>query len=119
MQLKGKGREKRKAFIRSITKKGSKFACNDETTSENLEVITTPEASWAYEFVKARILFEISERTECIANNLVQELNLNKSYMSRILRKFREGRINREKTLNILKSRKFLLKKKKSIIYYI
>jgi hypothetical protein len=27
-------------------------ACNDETTSKNPEVITTSEASWAYEFVK-------------------------------------------------------------------
>jgi hypothetical protein len=27
-------------------------ACNDETTSKNSEVITTSEASWAYEFVK-------------------------------------------------------------------
>jgi hypothetical protein len=27
-------------------------ACNNETTSENPEVITTSEASWAYEFVK-------------------------------------------------------------------
>ena len=26
-------------------------ACNNETTSENPEVITTSEASWAYEFV--------------------------------------------------------------------
>ena len=85
MHSKVKGRKRRKEFIRSITKEGSKFACNDETTSENPEVITTSEASWAYEFVKARILFEISERTECIANNLVQELNLDKSYMSRII----------------------------------
>jgi hypothetical protein len=27
-------------------------ACNDETTSKNPELITTSEASWAYEFVK-------------------------------------------------------------------
>jgi hypothetical protein len=27
-------------------------ACNDEITSKNPEVITTTEASWAYEFVK-------------------------------------------------------------------
>jgi hypothetical protein len=85
MHSKVKGRKRRTEFIRSITKKDSKFACNDETTSENPEVITTSEASWAYEFVKARILFEISERTECIVNNLVQKLNLDKSYMSRII----------------------------------
>ena len=36
--IKRKGGKKRKAFIGSITKKGSKFACNDETTSENLEI---------------------------------------------------------------------------------
>jgi hypothetical protein len=45
MHSKVKGRKRRKEFIRSITKKDSKFACNDETTSENPEVITTSEAS--------------------------------------------------------------------------
>lgn len=50
-----------------------------------------------YSLTEARILFEISERTECIANNLVQELNIDRSYMSRILRKFeREGLIKKK-----------------------
>lgn len=54
---------------------------------------------------EARILFEISERTECIANNLVQELNIDRSYLSRILRKFeREGLI--EKKSSPIDSRK-------------
>lgn len=57
---------------------------------------------------EARILFEISERTECIANNLVQELNIDRSYLSRILRKFeREGLI--EKKSSPIDSRKNLL----------
>ena len=39
-----------------------------------------------YSLIEARVLFEISERTKCIANNLVQELNIDRSYMSIILR---------------------------------
>lgn len=67
-----------------------------------------------YSLTEARILFEISERTECIANNLVQELNIDRSYMSRILRKFeREGLI--EKKSSAADSRKnFLFVTKKS-----
>ncbi|ACA40116.1 winged helix-turn-helix transcriptional regulator [Lysinibacillus sphaericus] len=61
-----------------------------------------------YSLTEARILFEISERTECIANNLVQELNIDRSYLSRILRKFeREGLI--EKKSSPIDSRKNLL----------
>ncbi|MFJ7979058.1 MarR family winged helix-turn-helix transcriptional regulator [Lysinibacillus xylanilyticus] len=61
-----------------------------------------------YSLTEARILFEISERTECIANNLVQELNIDRSYLSRILRKFeREGLI--EKKGSPIDSRKNLL----------
>ncbi|MCD8796611.1 MarR family winged helix-turn-helix transcriptional regulator [Mammaliicoccus sciuri] len=41
-----------------------------------------------YSLTETRILFEISERTDCIANNIVQELNIDRSYMSRIIRKF-------------------------------
>ncbi|TQR24864.1 MarR family transcriptional regulator [Lysinibacillus sphaericus] len=61
-----------------------------------------------YSLTEARILFEISERTECIANNLVQELKIDRSYLSRILRKFeREGLI--EKKNSPIDSRKNLL----------
>ncbi|XLP25404.1 MarR family winged helix-turn-helix transcriptional regulator (plasmid) [Bacillus toyonensis] len=61
-----------------------------------------------YSLTETRILFEISERTECIANNLVQELNIDRSYMSRILRRFeKEGLI--EKRSSIKDSRKNLL----------
>lgn len=61
-----------------------------------------------YSLTEARILFEISERNECIANNLVQELNIDRSYMSRILRKFeREGLI--EKKNSPIDSRKNIL----------
>ncbi|MEB4819855.1 MarR family winged helix-turn-helix transcriptional regulator [Bacillus thuringiensis] len=61
-----------------------------------------------YSLTETRILFEISERTECIANNLVQELNIDRSYMSRILRRFeKKGLI--EKRSSIKDSRKNLL----------
>ncbi|MCR8852524.1 MarR family winged helix-turn-helix transcriptional regulator [Lysinibacillus fusiformis] len=61
-----------------------------------------------YSLTEARILFEISERTECIANNLVQKLNIDRSYLSRILHKFeREGLI--EKKSSPIDSRKNLL----------
>ncbi|PEP98185.1 MarR family winged helix-turn-helix transcriptional regulator [Bacillus toyonensis] len=61
-----------------------------------------------YSLTEARILFEISERTECIANNLVQELNIDRSYMSRILRKFEREELI-EKKSSIKDSRKNLL----------
>ncbi|UAL54405.1 MarR family winged helix-turn-helix transcriptional regulator [Metabacillus dongyingensis] len=61
-----------------------------------------------YSLTEARILFEISERTECIANNLVQELNIDRSYMSRILRKLEREALIKKKS-SILDSRKNLL----------
>ncbi|MCR6850249.1 MarR family winged helix-turn-helix transcriptional regulator [Bacillus sp. IBL03825] len=71
-----------------------------------------------YSLTETRILFEISERTECIANNLVQELNIDRSYMSRISRRFeKEGLI--EKRNSIKDSRKnflFLTKKGEELL---
>ncbi|MGH0599803.1 MarR family winged helix-turn-helix transcriptional regulator [Bacillus mycoides] len=61
-----------------------------------------------YSLTETRILFEISERTECIANNLVQELNIDRSYMSRILRRFDKEELI-EKRSSINDSRKNLL----------
>ncbi|PFD44121.1 MarR family transcriptional regulator [Bacillus cereus] len=61
-----------------------------------------------YSLTEARILFEISERTEGIANNLVQELNIDRSYMSRILRRFEKEELI-EKRSSIKDSRKNLL----------
>lgn len=61
-----------------------------------------------YSLIEARILFEISERTECIANNLVQELNIDRSYMSRILRKLEREELI-EKKSSIKDSRKNFL----------
>ncbi|GAA0414516.1 MAG: MarR family winged helix-turn-helix transcriptional regulator [Bacillota bacterium] len=51
-----------------------------------------------YSLTEARILFEISEETECIANNLVQKLNMDKSYMSRILRKLEKEALIEKKS---------------------
>ncbi|EMI9087419.1 MULTISPECIES: MarR family winged helix-turn-helix transcriptional regulator [Bacillus] len=61
-----------------------------------------------YSLTEARILFEISERTDCIANNLVQELNIDRSYMSRIIRRFEKEELI-EKRISIKDSRKNLL----------
>lgn len=61
-----------------------------------------------YSLTEARILFEISERTGCIANDLVQKLNIDRSYMSRILRKFEREELI-EKKNSTADSRKNLL----------
>lgn len=61
-----------------------------------------------YSLTEARILFEISERKECIANILVQELNIDRSYMSRILRKLEKEELIERKS-SIIDSRKSLL----------
>ncbi|MGG3452288.1 MarR family winged helix-turn-helix transcriptional regulator [Domibacillus aminovorans] len=71
-----------------------------------------------YSLTEARVLFEISERTECFANNLVQELNIDRSYMSRILRKLESEELI-EKKSSIIDSRKnflFLTKKGEELL---
>lgn len=71
-----------------------------------------------YSLTEARVLFEISERTECIANNLVQELNIDRSYMSRILRKLEKEELI-EKKSSIIDNRKnflFLTKKGEELL---
>ncbi|QTD42644.1 MarR family winged helix-turn-helix transcriptional regulator [Sporosarcina sp. Te-1] len=66
-----------------------------------------------YSLTETRILFEISERKDCIANNLVQDLNIDRSYMSRILRKLEKEELI-EKNSSIKDSRKnFLILTKK------
>jgi len=71
-----------------------------------------------YSLTEGRILFEISERTECIANNLVHELNIDRSYMSRILRKLERDKLiekrssTRDSRVNLL----FLTKKGKELL---
>ncbi|PFT51110.1 MarR family winged helix-turn-helix transcriptional regulator [Bacillus thuringiensis] len=61
-----------------------------------------------YSLTETRILFEISQRTECIANNFVQELNIDRSYMSRILSRFEKEELI-EKRSSIKDNRKNLL----------
>lgn len=41
-----------------------------------------------YSVTETRILFELFSNTECTANSLVEELQIDKSYMSRILKAF-------------------------------
>lgn len=71
-----------------------------------------------YSLTEARILFEISERTECIANILVQELNIDRSYMSRILRKLEREELIEKKssTIDSRKSLLFLTKKGEELL---
>ncbi|MGE7859672.1 MarR family winged helix-turn-helix transcriptional regulator [Bacillus mobilis] len=74
-----------------------------------------------YSLTETRILFEISERTECIANTLVQELNIDRSYMSRILRRFEKEELI-EKRSSLKDSRKnllFLTKKGEELLHII
>ncbi|MGE8002550.1 MarR family winged helix-turn-helix transcriptional regulator [Lysinibacillus sp. NPDC093216] len=66
-----------------------------------------------YSLTEARILFEISERTECIANILVQELNIDRSYMSRILRKLEKEELIEKKSSTIDSRKNLLLLTKK------
>ncbi|MGW6150224.1 MarR family winged helix-turn-helix transcriptional regulator [Bacillus mycoides] len=71
-----------------------------------------------YSLTEARILFEISEKTNCIANNLVQELNIDRSYMSRILRKLERKELIKKKS-SAIDSRKnliFLTKKGEELL---
>lgn len=66
-----------------------------------------------YSLTEARILFEIRERTECIANNLVQELNIDRSYMSRILRKLEKEELIKKKSSTTDNRKNFLFLTKK------
>lgn len=66
-----------------------------------------------YSLTEARILFEISEKTNCIANNLVQELNIDRSYMSRILRKLEREELIKKKSSAIDSRKNFLFLTKK------
>ncbi|MFE4764118.1 MarR family winged helix-turn-helix transcriptional regulator [Bacillus mycoides] len=71
-----------------------------------------------YSLTEARILFEISEKTNCIANNLVQELNIDRSYMSRILRELEREELIKKKS-SAIDSRKnliFLTKKGEELL---
>lgn len=50
-----------------------------------------------YSLTEARILFEISKTEVCMANQLCSVLDIDRSYMSRIIRKFeKEGIVTRE-----------------------
>ena len=54
-----------------------------------------------YSLTEARILFEISKCQVCTANQLCSALNIDRSYMSRIIRKFeKDGLVKRENDSN-------------------
>ncbi|MFC3746995.1 MarR family winged helix-turn-helix transcriptional regulator [Paenibacillus sp. GCM10012306] len=66
-----------------------------------------------YSLTEARVLLEISARTDCIANQLVQELNIDRSYMSRILRKLEREELIEKKSSTTDSRKSFLLLTKK------
>ncbi|HHW39364.1 MAG TPA: MarR family transcriptional regulator [Bacillales bacterium] len=50
-----------------------------------------------YSFTEARVILEIGFLEQCIANNLVENLDIDRSYMSRIITKLsKEGLISKE-----------------------
>ncbi|MFE8696147.1 MarR family winged helix-turn-helix transcriptional regulator [Cytobacillus sp. FJAT-53684] len=50
-----------------------------------------------YSFTEARVILEIGFLEQCIANNLVENLDIDRSYMSRIIAKLsKDGLINKE-----------------------
>src|SRR5580658_3270865 len=44
-----------------------------------------------YSLAEARVLYELATRSECIAGDIAKELALDAGYLSRILRKFKDG----------------------------
>lgn len=50
-----------------------------------------------YSFTEARIILEIGFMEQCIANNLVEKLDIDRSYMSRIIAKLGRDGIIRKK----------------------
>jgi DNA-binding MarR family transcriptional regulator len=46
-----------------------------------------------YSLIEARVILEIGLMEQCIANNLVDLLNIDRSYMSRIIRKLKKDRL--------------------------
>ena len=50
-----------------------------------------------YSFAEARVILEIGLMEQCIANNLVDKLEIDRSYMSRIITKLsKDGLVNKE-----------------------
>jgi DNA-binding MarR family transcriptional regulator len=53
--------------------------------------------STGYSFTEARVILEIGFLEQCIANNLVENLDIDRSYMSRIITKLsKDGLLNKE-----------------------
>ncbi|MFF2912417.1 MarR family winged helix-turn-helix transcriptional regulator [Paenibacillus sp. NPDC057934] len=62
-----------------------------------------------YSLTEARVILEIGLMEQCIANNLVDLLNIDRSYMSRIIRKLKkDGLIIKEKSSS--NSRTYLIR---------
>ena len=54
-----------------------------------------------YSLTEARVLFEISKTKHCTANKLCSELDIDRSYMSRIIKKFEEKGLITRQTSNL------------------
>lgn len=69
----------------------------------NKEVLNT-----SCTLTESRILFEINARENCIANEIAKDLNIDRSYMSRILNKFIKNEVIK-KTASTTDHRKLIL----------
>lgn len=56
--------------------------------TNKLDVFSTNKFDSNYTFTEARVIIEIGIRHDCIANEIVQILNIDKGYLSRVLSRF-------------------------------
>jgi DNA-binding MarR family transcriptional regulator len=56
--------------------------------TNKLDVFSTNKFDSNYTFTEARVIIEIGIRHDCIANEIVQTLNIDKGYLSRVLSRF-------------------------------
>jgi DNA-binding MarR family transcriptional regulator len=56
--------------------------------TNKLDVFSTNKFDSNYTFTEARVIIEIGIRHDCIANEIVHTLNIDKGYLSRVLSRF-------------------------------
>ncbi|MCD8878112.1 MarR family winged helix-turn-helix transcriptional regulator [Staphylococcus kloosii] len=77
--------------------------------TNKLDVFSTNKFDSNYTFTEARVIIEIGIRHDCIANEIVQTLNIDKGYLSRVLSRFnKKGLI--EKVMSPTDSRSKIIK---------
>jgi DNA-binding MarR family transcriptional regulator len=66
--------------------------------TNKLDVFSTNKFDSNYTFTEARVIIEIGIRHDCIANEIVQTLNIDKGYLSRVLSRFNKKGLIEKKT---------------------